>query len=104
MQTGLICRMDAAGQLTPAEESDFSSNGSPILSYQPTKKQLREIKDAEKKKAAQICAFAALQEKEAAAQRRAYLVAEKKKSKRSDTIDTAPITLQNQSSPHTACH
>jgi hypothetical protein len=85
MQTGLICRMDAAGQLTPTEESDFSFNDSPILSYQPTKKQLREIKDAEKKEAAQICAFTALQEKAAAAQRRAYLVAEKKKSKRSDT-------------------
>jgi hypothetical protein len=83
--------MDAAGRLTPAEESDFSSNDSPILSYQPIKKQLREIKDAEIKEAAQICAFRALQEKEAAAQRRAYLVAEKKKSKRSDTSTRRPL-------------
>jgi hypothetical protein len=68
--------MDAAKRLTLAEDSDFSSNDSPILSYQPTKKQLREIKDAEEKEAAQICAFTALQAKEAAAQRRAYLVTE----------------------------
>ncbi|NBO94231.1 MAG: hypothetical protein EBV06_18260, partial [Planctomycetia bacterium] len=91
MQTGLICRMDAAGRLTPAEESDFSSNDSPILSYEPTKKQLREIKDAEKKEAAQICAFTALQEKEAAAQLRAYLVAEKRR--RQNLNVDAPIYL-----------